>query len=138
MSEQTATVPTIQPIPEGLAERAALLGGPEGTLTDEQIRDFVAEQLAGTDYDGKSVCLIIPDGTRSVPLPKVLPAIHDALAGRASSVTVLIALGTHAAMSEEAIDKLLGSTERGAKAAYPEWTVVNHAWDDPEQIADLG
>ena len=29
---------TIAPIPEGLAERAALLGGPEGMLTDEQIR----------------------------------------------------------------------------------------------------
>src|SRR5690625_6826270 len=41
-------------------------------------------------------------------------------------------------MSEAAIDKLLGSTDRGAQATYPEWTVLNHAWDDPEQIADLG
>lgn len=137
MSEPTTT-PTIDPIPEGLAERAALLGGTEGILTDEQLREFVAAQLAGINVDGKSVCLILPDGTRSVPLPKVLPAIHDALAGRASSVTVLIALGTHAPMNEEAIDKLLGSTDRGAQATYPEWTVLNHAWDDPEQIADLG
>ena len=140
MSQTTTETqqPTIHPIPEGLAERAALLGGPGGLLTDEQIAAFVTEQLAAGDYDGKSVCLIIPDGTRSVPLPKVLPAIHDALAGRAASVTVLIALGTHAAMSEQAIDQLLGATERGAKATYPEWTVVNHAWDDPSQIADLG
>ncbi|MGO1283665.1 MAG: lactate racemase domain-containing protein, partial [Brachybacterium sp.] len=130
--------PTIDPIPEGLAERASLLGGPEGVLSDEQIRGFVAEQLAAQDLDGKSVCLIIPDGTRSVPLPKVLPAIHDALAGRAASVTVLIALGTHAAMSEAAIDRLLGASEKGAAATYPEWTVLNHAWDDPDQIADLG
>ena len=63
--------PTIDPIPEGLAERASLLGGPEGVLSDEQIRGFVAEQLEAQDLDGKSVCLIIPDGTRSVPLPKV-------------------------------------------------------------------
>lgn len=139
MSETTATqLPQIHPIPEGLAERAALLGGPEGTLTDEQIRGFVAEQLATADLDGKSVCLILPDGTRNVPLPKVLPAIHEALAGRAASVTVLIALGTHAAMSPGAIDVLLGATERGAAATYPGWTVVNHAWDDPAQIADLG
>ncbi|WP_114853962.1 lactate racemase domain-containing protein [Brachybacterium sp. YJGR34] len=138
MSEQTATTPTIDPIPEGLAERAALLGGPEGTLDQEQITGFVTEQLAGADLDGKSVCLIIPDGTRSVPLPRVLPAIHAALAGRAASVTVLIALGTHAAMSGEAIDALLGSTEHGAQATYPGWEIVNHAWDDPEQIADLG
>src|SRR5699024_2473979 len=135
MSQTTTETqqPTIHPIPEGLVERAALLGGPEGVLSDEQIRGFVAEQLAGRDLDGKSVCLIIPDGTRSVPLPKVLPAIHDALAGRASSVTVLIALGTHAAMSEAAIDTLLGASEKGAAATYPEWTVLNHAWDDPAQ-----
>lgn len=138
MSEPSVTIPPIQPIPEGLAERAALLGGPEGTLTPEGIRGFVLEQLAGQDLDGKSVCLIIPDGTRSVPLPLVLPAIHEALAGRAASVTVLIALGTHAAMSPEAIDVLLGSTERGATATYPGWEVVNHAWHDPAQIADLG
>src|SRR5690606_16434449 len=24
------------------------------------------------------------------------------------------------------------------KATYPEWTVLNHAWDDPTQIAELG
>src|SRR5690625_6605255 len=53
MSEPTT--PTIDPIPEGLAERAALLGGTEGILTDEQIREFVAGQLASTEVDGKSV-----------------------------------------------------------------------------------
>ncbi|MBB5833054.1 lactate racemase domain-containing protein [Brachybacterium aquaticum] len=139
MSARTDTrTPQITPIPEGLAERAALLGGPEGILGDQQIHDFVLEQLAGQDLDGKSICLIVPDGTRSVPLPKVLPAIHGALDGRAASVTVLIALGTHAAMSEQAIDRLMGSTERGVAATYPGWEVVNHAWDDPDQIADLG
>ena len=55
MSETTATQqPTIHPIPEGLAERAALLGGPEGILTDEQIAGFVAEQLAGQDQIGRA------------------------------------------------------------------------------------
>lgn len=138
MSEPSVTIPTIQPIPEGLAEQAALLGGPEGTLAPEAIRGFVLEQLAGQDLDGRSVCLIIPDGTRSVPLPLVLPAIHEALTGRAASVTVLIALGTHAAMPEAAIDGLLG-IEPGTRAeAFPGWEVVNHAWHDEEQIADLG
>ncbi len=139
MSETTQTPgPEILPIPAGLAERAALIGGTEGSLSHQEIHDFVSAQLDDQDLDGKSVCLIIPDGTRNVPLPLVLPAIHEALAGRAASVTVLIALGTHAAMSEEAIDQLLGATERGAAATYPGWEVVNHAWDDPSAIADLG
>lgn len=133
-----ASGPTIAPIPAGLAERAALLGGPEGVLAHDDIAAFVREQLDGQDLDGKSVCLIIPDGTRSVPLPLVLPAVHDALAGRAASVTVLIALGTHAAMSEDALATLLGAEEQGIAAMYPGWEVVNHAWHDESQIADLG
>lgn len=128
----------ILPIPEGLAEQAALIGGPDSVLSQQQIDAFVAEQLGGADVDGKSVCVIVPDGTRSVPLTRVMPALHEALAGRARSITVLIALGTHAAMPEEALARLLGYEPGRLKETYPAFEVVNHAWEDPEQIADLG
>ncbi|MDO5663092.1 MAG: lactate racemase domain-containing protein [Brachybacterium sp.] len=130
--------PPIEPIPPGLAEGAALIGGPEATLTDEQIAAFVDEQIAGADLDGASICLIIPDGTRSVPLPRLLRPLHDALAGRASRITVLIALGTHAAMSEDAIARLVGAPAGRIDETYPAFTIENHAWDDDTQIADLG
>ena len=55
------------------------------------------EQLAGADLDGRSVCVLVPDGTRSCPLPLLLAAVHGALHGRVSRLTVLVALGTHAA-----------------------------------------
>src|SRR5690625_7789624 len=80
MSEPTTT-PTIDPIPEGLAEREALLGGTEGILTDAQIREYVTTQLASVDVAGKSVCQIIPGGHRDVPLPMVQHARHTTLAG---------------------------------------------------------
>ena len=79
---------------------AAQIGGPEETLTDEQVRRFIREQLATVNLDGRSVCVLVPDGTRSCPLPLLLEAVHGALHERASQVTVLIALGTHAAMGE--------------------------------------
>jgi nickel-dependent lactate racemase len=82
--------------------------------------------------------VIVPDGTRSVPLARVMPAVHRALAGRARSITVLIALGTHAPMSEEALGTLLGYEQGHLEDTYPAFTVVNHAWDDESQIADLG
>ncbi|MCL6424288.1 lactate racemase domain-containing protein [Brachybacterium sp. JHP9] len=137
-SADALQAPPVKPIPEGLAESAALIGGPEGILSQEQIEDFVAEQLGGADIDGKSVCVIVPDGTRSVPLARVMPSVHKALAGRARSITVLIALGTHAAMDEPAIAKLLGYEAGKLHETYPEFEVVNHAWDDESQIADLG
>ena len=58
--------------------------------------------------DGRSVCVIVPDGTRSCPLPLLLSAVHDALDGRATRMTVLVALGTHAPMAAEALAAHVG------------------------------
>ena len=65
-----------------------------------QVREFVVRSLAGADLDGRSVCVIVPDATRSCPLPLLLSAVHQALHGRATRVTVLVALGTHAEMAD--------------------------------------
>jgi hypothetical protein len=51
-------------------------GGPGDTLTEQQIRAFVHEQLAGVELDGRSVCVLVPDGTRTCPLPLLLSAVH--------------------------------------------------------------
>jgi len=84
-----------------LARRAAHLGGPQQLLSEEQVAAFIREQLAAADLAGRSVCVVIPDGTRSCPLPLLLGAVHGALAGRVSRMTALVALGTHAAMDEQ-------------------------------------
>ena len=121
-----------------LAADAAVIGGPGTTLTTDELRRFIAEQLAATDLDGKSVCLVIPDGTRSSPLPLLLRCVHQALAGRATRITAVIALGTHVAMSDEALARHLGYAEDGLEATYPGMTVINHEWDKPETFVTLG
>ncbi len=117
---------------------ATVLGGPGETLHPDQVRQFVREQLDATDLDGRSVCLLVPDATRSCPLPLLLGAVHDAVASRVSRLTVLIALGTHAAMSPEATARHLGYAERGLAATYPGLTVLDHEWWEPETFVDLG
>lgn len=47
--------------------------------------------------------MLVPDGTRVCPLPLLVGAVHQAPHGRVSRLTVLIALGTHGAMSEDAL-----------------------------------
>ena len=74
------------------------IGGPGVVLEDEQIQRFVRDQLAAVPLDGRSVCVIVPDGTRSCPLPLLLSAVRAALDGRVTRLTVLVALGTHAPM----------------------------------------
>jgi nickel-dependent lactate racemase len=120
------------------ASPAAHLGGPEQLLSEEQVTTFINQQLAGADLDGRSVCIVIPDGTRSCPLPLLLRAVHGALAGRVSRMSALVALGTHAAMDEQHLGVHLGCSAEGVAAAYPGLSVINHEWWDPTTFVSLG
>lgn len=117
---------------------AVQIGGPHVVLTEEQIRTFVHDQLATMSLDGRSVCVIVPDGTRSCPLPLLMSGIHNVLHGRVRRLTVLVALGTHAAMSEEALAAHLGYPAGALADRYPSTTVINHAWWDPSTFAQVG
>jgi nickel-dependent lactate racemase len=117
---------------------AALIGGPGVVLAQDQVRAFVAERLRAEDLDGRSVCVVVPDGTRSCPLPLLLDAVHGALHGRVSRLTVLIALGTHAAMGERELAAHLGYKQGALASRYPGMSVLNHAWWDPDTFASVG
>lgn len=120
------------------AADAAVLGGPGAALSEDEVRRFVAEQLAGVDLDGRSLCVIVPDGTRSCPLPLLLEAVHGAVHGRVSRLTVLVALGTHAAMHPPELARHLGYPEDDLAGRYPGMTVLNHEWWDASTFVDLG
>ena len=120
------------------AARAARLGDEHGVLTTQQVSEFITGQLEAADVDGKSVCILVPDGTRTCPLPMLLRAVHAALVGRASRMTTLIALGTHQPMGEEALARHLGYDVGRLAETYPGMSVINHEWWDPATFADLG
>jgi lactate racemase len=118
--------------------KVSSIGGPTAILTEDEIRAFVAESLATIDVDGKSVCLVVPDGTRSCPLPLLINAVYGALHGRVTELTVLIALGTHAAMSDSYLAKHLGYEEGELESTYPGLVVRNHEWWDPSRLTSVG
>ncbi len=105
-------------------------------LADGRVARWVRDQVAGAGLAGRSVLLLVPDGTRTAPVPLVLEAVRSALAGRASRLTVLVALGTHQPMTDAALGTLLGVGVADLRAAGIE--VLNHAWHDPAAFADLG
>jgi len=106
-----------------------VIGGPGQVLTEDQVTQFIGDSLAGAGLDGRSVCVIVPDATRSCPLPLLLKAVHGALDGRVSRLTILVALGTHAELTPEQLRSHLGGD-------YP--NVLNHEWWKPDTFADLG
>ena len=106
-----------------------LLGGVSGVLEDGAVRSFIRAQLDTLALDGRSLCLVLPDATRSCPLTLLLSAIEEAVKDRVSSCTAVVALGTHAPMTPEAMRAMTGDL------TFP---VVNHAWWDEQTYVNVG
>jgi len=113
-------------------------GQADGAVTAEQVRQVVAKVAHGLRPDGKRVLVVIPDHTRTCPLPEVCRLLHAAVGPRARKLDFLIALGTHPALSEEAIDKLLGCEPGTRGQVFAGSEVFNHEWDNPTALATLG
>ena len=64
--------------------------------------------------------------------------MHGALDGRVCRLTVLVALGTHAPMTEAAAGPAPRLPAGELAAPIPGMTVLNHEWADPETFVSLG
>ena len=92
-------------------------------------------RLAEAARNARKVVIIADDLTRQTPLKVIIPELLTELnrAGvRDEQVTVLIALGTHRPMTPAEITAHFGP-EVTARVA-----IVNHPWQDPAQLVDLG
>jgi len=113
-------------------------GRADAVLTDDEVRRIVAEAAEAIAPDGKKVLVIIPDRTRTCPLPRIARELHAGIAPRAKKLDFLIALGTHPALDDEAIDALLG-VECGRRGeVLPGSEVFNHEWRNADALARIG
>jgi nickel-dependent lactate racemase len=113
-------------------------GHKEGVLPDTEVRDLCRQALKGLDLKGKRVLALIPDSTRTAPVGLMFRTLCDLLKRRAAKLDFLIALGTHMAMGEEKILKLIDMTAAEKARRYGQVEIFNHAWDDPAALATLG
>ncbi|MCC6192836.1 MAG: DUF2088 domain-containing protein, partial [Burkholderiales bacterium] len=105
-------------------------------LTDDEVRAIVRDGLQAIAPDGKRVLFIIPDGTRTMPMPQMFAIFREHLDGRVKAMDFLVALGTHQPMDDAALSAHLGVPVRDGLAGRSR--VFNHAWDRPETFASLG
>jgi len=110
----------------------------EGVLPEAEVESIVAQGLARLPIAGQRVLVIVPDGTRSIPLPLFFKAIMSQLRPRAAAADVLVALGTHPLMSREALLAHVGLTEETYAAEYADVKLMNHAWNNPDALTVLG
>lgn len=113
-------------------------GNADRLLSDGEAARVVRETLADQDLDGRRVLVIVPDGTRTAPIPKMFRLLHEALSGRVAGLSFLIALGTHRPMSRKHIDRLFGVSPGEWETTFRGVGVFNHEWWKPETFASLG
>ncbi len=87
-------------------------------LSEEQIQQKITTGLQEMSLQGKRVLVIIPDPTRTMPLPLFFRTIVNHLRGKASQVDFLVALGTHPALSDAELLSLVGLSAAEKAEAY--------------------
>ena len=113
-------------------------GSTTGTVTEQDARDLVAQACDALRVDHKRVLVIIPDGTRTAPIPLMFRLLYEQLGERVAQLDYLIALGTHQPMPEEAISHLVGATAQEREKRYPRVRIFNHTWNDPQALRTIG
>ena len=107
-------------------------------LTEAEVHNLIAEALAQVDLAGKRVLVIIPDHTRTAPIPLFFRLFHQFLGGKVAALDYLVALGTHQPMSEEALNRLVGVTAEERARQYADVHIYNHEWADPATFTTIG
>src|ERR1700735_1366507 len=111
---------------------------PDSYLSNEQVLEMIGKACPVSEYGGKKVLLIVPDGTRTCPLGMLFKGIFAQIGTHASALDVMIALGTHQPMSEEAICHRLEISVEERRAKYGAVRLFNHEWDNPLALQNIG
>ena len=109
-----------------------------GRLTNADVVELVQQALPGAKYQGRRVLLIVPDHTRSAPVGQMFKTIFQQIGDVTKHLHVMIALGTHPAMSEEAICARLEISVVERRARYAKVRFFNHEWDNPAALMEVG
>ncbi|MEW6287593.1 MAG: lactate racemase domain-containing protein [Chloroflexota bacterium] len=105
-------------------------------LTQYEIRNTLTRALE-RQFTNQRVLILIPDHTRSLPLPflfrTLVEILHDT-----QQLDFMVALGTHPPLSDESLNRLVGISAEERTTIFRHVGLLNHAWDDPAALVTLG
>jgi nickel-dependent lactate racemase len=109
---------------------------PNQLLSKNQIIETLQDGL-GDRFRNQSVLVLIPDHTRSLPLPFLFRTLVDILRD-VKQLDFMVALGTHPSLSEESINRLVGITSEERSTTFKNIGLLNHEWNAPAALTSLG
>ena len=105
-------------------------------LTDDQILETLHQGLNGR-FRNQRILVLIPDHTRSLPLPFLFSVLVD-IFHDTKQLDFMVALGTHPPLSDESINRLVGITVEERAGTFKHVGLLNHAWDTPSALISIG
>ncbi len=88
-------------------------------------------------HTGERVLVLIPDHTRTIPLPflfrLLVETLHDT-----QQLDFMVALGTHPALSEAQLHDLVGISQEERDSIYGHVGLLNHDWQSAETLTEIG
>lgn len=106
------------------------------SLSDVTVQEMLHQALEGR-LTNNSVLVLIPDLTRTIPLPQLFRYLVDVLRD-CKQLTFMVALGTHPPLSEAQLQKLLGITAEERATYFSAIQIVNHQWDAAGALTTIG
>ena len=107
-------------------------------LSEADIQTLVAQYLADPIFDNRRVIVLIPDHTRTAPLPVLFRVVSDVLKARVKALNFMVALGTHQPLDEAALLSLVGLIPHERETTYAAVGLLNHSWDNPHHLVQIG
>src|SRR6516162_7209780 len=105
-------------------------------LNRAEITEIVSGAADDLKIDGKRVLIIIPDGTRTMPMPLMFEILQQEFGARASACDYLVALGTHPPMRDVQLSAHIGKPVINGLCGNTR--IFNHRWDLPSTFIELG
>ncbi|EEF57678.1 lactate racemase domain-containing protein [Pedosphaera parvula] len=109
-----------------------------GEVSAQQVAEIVSQACPAKAYKDKKILMIVPDGTRTAPVGLMFQTIFKEIGEPAKNIDVLIALGTHQPMSEEAICQRLEISLEERRSQYKKVRFFNHEWNNPAALKNIG
>jgi lactate racemase len=107
-----------------------------GLLTADVIRETLAQGLGGK-FAAQKVLVLIPDHTRSLPLPELFRLLVELLR-EARQLDFMVALGTHPPLAEDSLQRLVGINAEERATTFRHVGLLNHAWNEPAALQKIG
>lgn len=114
------------------------MGYDDRILTHAEISSVCSNAITDWQVDSKRVLVLIPDATRTCPLPLMFRLLYERLAPRVRSLSFMVALGTHPALTDAGMNRLVGVSAGELMSQYPKARLLNHRWKTPDELVTVG